>query len=143
MDASREAAMMLLREVVPVVLVGVCVLAGCSPDGPGTADPTPPGATTSSASSSGTPSADAALDDKVAEARRLVERDHGVDPAELEVVRAERVTWPDSSYGCPRGEQTYEPGPFPGYRIVLALGKRDFTYQGGEDTELQECLLLE
>ncbi len=135
--------MVQVRHVASLLLVCVCVLAGCSGDDPDAGVPSQPSSATASTPSAAMPSSDAGLEAKIAEAIRLVERDHGVDPAELEVVTAERVSWPDSSYGCPRGEQTYEPGPFPGFRVVLAHGKRDFTYLGGEDSELRECLFLE
>lgn len=80
---------------------------------------------------------------RVAEAKALAARERDARPEELVVVRAERVSWPDSAYGCPATERAYEAGPFPGYRIVLAHGDRSFTYTAAEDTELVECLFLE
>ncbi len=43
-----------------------------------------------------------------------------MDPAELKVVSAEEVTWPDASLGCPQPGQMYAQVLMPGWRIVFS-----------------------
>lgn len=127
------------RWMVSLLVVGLVGLSGCAADD---AEPDADTASTGATTSSITHPADA-LARRIEEAKRLAERDHGADPAELVVVRAEEVQWPDSGLGCPLTGRTYEPGPFPGYLVELGHGELEYTYMAGEDTELKECLFLE
>ncbi|MDB6160654.1 MAG: hypothetical protein JWO04_4360 [Gammaproteobacteria bacterium] len=54
----------------------------------------------------------------IARARETL-RTAGVDPSLLTVTRAEPVTWPDSSLGCPQAGIQYLQVLTPGYRIEL------------------------
>ena len=141
----HNAGMDLGRSLAAAVLLVAPVQAcddGAGPDG-----------TTSRPSSSRSPSSpttrptdaaiDGSLDSRVDDARVILVRDEGLDPDEVTLVRAERVEWPDSSYGCPNLEATYTPGPFPGYRIVLESQGQDYIYMGADDTEPRRCLFLD
>jgi len=54
----------------------------------------------------------------------------GVDAATVEVVRAETVTWPDASAGCPQPGQAYAQVLTPGYEIVLKVNGTQYIYRG-------------
>jgi hypothetical protein len=44
------------------------------------------------------------------------------------VLRAERVTWPDGSLGCPQPGRMYTMALVPGYRIRIQAGAEQFDY---------------
>jgi hypothetical protein len=134
-----EGGAMTPQWMVSLLVVGMVGLSGCAADD---AEPDADTASSSTRTSSSTDPADAVAR-RIEEAERLAVRDHGADPAELVVVRAEEVQWPDSGFGCPLTGRTYEPGPFPGYLVELGDGELEYTYMAGQDTELKECLFLE
>ena len=58
-----------------------------------------------------------------------------VEPGEIQVLRAERVTWRDSSAGCPEADQMYMQVLTEGARIILGLSGVEYSYHqttGGE-----------
>lgn len=57
----------------------------------------------------------------------------GLSEAEIRVVEAQAVTWPDSSLGCPEPGRMYLQVLTPGYRIVLEAGGRRYTYHAGRE----------
>jgi hypothetical protein len=73
----------------------------------------------------------AALDDA---ARRT-----GVARADLRVVSAEAVTWPDGAIGCPQPGMMYTQALVPGYRVVLQAGAERLHYHAGRDGQPRFC----
>jgi len=59
-------------------------------------------------------------------ARRL-----DVDPADVEVVSAELVTWRDGSLGCPQPGMVYTQALVDGTRVVLEVAGRRYEYHSG------------
>lgn len=57
----------------------------------------------------------------------------------IEVVRAERITWPDGSLGCPRPGMLYTQALVRGYFIQLRAGDRHWNYHGGRGGPPQLC----
>ena len=55
----------------------------------------------------------------------------GVDPAEVTVVSAEAVTFPDGGLGCPEPGMMYTQVLTPGYRVVVEAGGREYDYRAG------------
>jgi hypothetical protein len=53
-----------------------------------------------------------------------------VEPAVVVIVETRAVTWPDSSLGCPVPGMKFRQIPVDGYRILLRVGGRDFSYHG-------------
>jgi len=51
-----------------------------------------------------------------------------VEPGEIQVLRAERVTWRDSSAGCPESGQMYMQVLTEGARVVLGFSGIEFRY---------------
>jgi hypothetical protein len=136
MDLGRSLA-------AAVLLVAPVQACGDGDGGGGGGDPTGTSSPSSPTTSPTEPATDGSLDSKVDNARDSLARDEGLDPEEVTLVRAERVEWPDSSYGCPSLEGTYTPGPFPGYRIVLKAEGQDYIYLGADDSDPRRCLFLD
>lgn len=62
-----------------------------------------------------------------------------VDPAEIEVLRFEEVTWPDGSLGCPEPGKFYTQAQVEGHRVILGVDDRVFLYHAGSDAEPRLC----
>ena len=63
----------------------------------------------------------------------------GVEPQEIEVVVAERVTWPDGSLGCPKPGMSYTQALVEGSRVVLGHDERVYVYNAGTDDQPFLC----
>ena len=64
----------------------------------------------------------------------------GVDPADIDVVAHEQVTWPDGSLGCPKPGYSYTQALVDGYRIVLRAGAEDYAYHGADGQKPFRCV---
>ena len=53
----------------------------------------------------------------------------GVGVAEIETVRAQAMTWPDGSLGCPEPGQTYTQALVDGYHVVLDAAGESLDYR--------------
>lgn len=62
-----------------------------------------------------------------------------VAPATIEVARAERVTWPDGSLGCPRPGMLYTQALVRGYFVQLHANDRHWNYHGGRGGPPHYC----
>jgi hypothetical protein len=63
-----------------------------------------------------------------------------VSSEEIQVVRAEATTWPDTSLGCPQPGMRYPQIPQDGALIHLKIGHRVYRYHtGGHRTEPFLC----
>ena len=103
-------------------------LAGCSdetpPDRPEeTAVEETPTGSTGPAPGSGSPAVLASVEDLATSL--------GVDPAEVEVVAVEEVTWRDGSRGCAQPGMAYTQALIDGSRITLRAGGRTYEYHSG------------
>jgi hypothetical protein len=68
----------------------------------------------------------------------------GNDPTEITLESIEAVDWPDSTLDCPPVEGESEPGPVPGYRIVLTAAGETYEYHGSAgDSEPMRCASTE
>ncbi|MCO5176188.1 MAG: hypothetical protein M9890_04330 [Thermomicrobiales bacterium] len=68
---------------------------------------------------------------RVDAARRDLSERAQIQADEIEVVRAERVTWPDGSVGCPRPGMRYTQALVPGCFVQLRAQGRLWNYHGG------------
>ena len=59
----------------------------------------------------------------------------GGDPDAIEVLKAERVTWPNGALGCPQPGMMYTEALVGGFQVVLATDHRTrvFDYHAGAD----------
>jgi hypothetical protein len=72
------------------------------------------------------PGAQPLVDQAIADlAQRL-----SIGASEIELVRFEAVTWPDSSLGCPQPDMAYMQVLVEGYLIVLRAGQDTYEYHG-------------
>ena len=55
----------------------------------------------------------------------------GLEPAEIEVVDVEEVTWRDGSLGCARPDVMYTQALIDGSRITLRVGETAYEYHSG------------
>jgi hypothetical protein len=62
-----------------------------------------------------------------------------VAPDSVEVIRAEQVTWPDGSLGCPRPGMSYSQALVDGYRVILEHAGRIYLYHAGTDGPIFLC----
>ena len=120
-DGLRNRPILVRRQSVMrhvrVALSALALLAGCGSDDDdgGDATTTVPGSPGTSVPGTGSDGAD-----EEAAVADLAER-QGADPADIEVVSVENVTWPDSSLGCPEEGMQYAQVLTDGVLIVLEL----------------------
>ena len=64
----------------------------------------------------------------------------GITTAEITLVSAEAVVWPDTSLGCPQPDMLYRQVPEDGALIILRVDDREYEYHsgGGRDPFLCE-----
>ena len=124
------------------VLLSVVILSACAVSGdegssttstaPGGPDTTagPETTTTQPEETTTVPTAPAST---VEEAVTLLAAHLRVDVEEIGVVKAEAVTWPDSSLGCPEPGELYTQALVDGSQVVLRHGDRMYDYHAGSD----------
>lgn len=62
-----------------------------------------------------------------------------VDPAEVEVVSVEEVTWRDGSRGCAQPGMAYTQALVDGSRITLRAGGKTYEYHAGGSRPPERC----
>jgi hypothetical protein len=113
---------------------GVLVLAmACAPAAQPTPEPTPTPETTPMLPQTDLPEA---ITQPIFE--DVTER-AGVSLAAIEVVRAEAVTWPDPSLGCPQPGMVYPQVLVDGYWVVLQVDGTEYDYRGSGVGEFILC----
>jgi len=73
-----------------------------------------------------------ALQAKVDAAAQDAARRTQLEPAQLRVVLAEAVTWPDGSLGCPQPGREYSQVLVAGYRIRIIAGDSTLEYHASQ-----------
>jgi len=58
---------------------------------------------------------------------------------QIELIRAESVTWPDASLGCPQPGMVYADVLTPGYVILLTANNQEYEYHASRGTEIVYC----
>lgn len=138
---------MSVQEKVPVLLLGLLVVAcgatGGDADGTTTtsADSTtttaapPDSTTTSTIGDPEMPDQEAVTDAAKADlAERL-----GVLPEDVSVVQVRQVDWPDTALGCPEEGMAYSQVIVPGLQVLLQVAGRVFDYHAGSDGQAFLC----
>ncbi len=74
---------------------------------------------------------DAYVENQVALSRADLALRLSLDPAQIEVVDAASVTWPDGSLGCPKPGMMYTQALVDGLRICLRVGEQVYAYHSG------------
>ena len=75
------------------------------------------------------------LDEIIADASERLD----VAVAEIVVVRAEAVTWPDGSLGCPEPGIVYTQALVAGYWVVIELDEQQLDYRVGRQGSFRLC----
>jgi hypothetical protein len=75
------------------------------------------------------------LDEIIADAAERLD----VEASEIVVVRAEAVTWPDGSLGCPEPGIVYTQALVPGYWVVLDADEQQLDYRVGRQGSFRLC----
>lgn len=73
---------------------------------------------------------DPQLEPFVTQARSDLANHLEIDPAEIDILDAGFVTWPNSALGCPAPDMMYTQALVPGYRIALNAGGERHEYHG-------------
>ena len=81
----------------------------------------------------------ASLTDRAEMAATLLAKRLQVPRDSVEIVRVERVTWPNGAAGCPRPGMVYTQALIDGYRVILAQGGREHAYHGVAGAEPFYC----
>jgi hypothetical protein len=122
-------------------IVGGCSAAGSS-NGPGSLRPSSPGPSMIPEESAGPSSSPGAIDlsasvvdPVVAEISRI----SGVPVAEVTIISAEAVIFPDGSLGCPVPGMAYTQMMTDGYTIVADAGETTYDYRG-TGSSFRRCL---
>lgn len=63
----------------------------------------------------------------------------GVSASTMRVLRAESVTWPDGSLGCPEPGMQYTQALVPGYWVEIAVGDDTLDYRLSEQGGMKLC----
>ena len=63
----------------------------------------------------------------------------GLAREDLEVIRAEQVTWPDGSLGCPEPGMAYTQALVDGYHVVIVAGDEELDYRVGSGGSFRLC----
>ncbi len=109
--------------------------AACGTDTDGATDPVGDDESSDDTTAPGSDDAadgEAHLADEVAAAVDDLADTADLDPADIEVVTTELVTWRDGSLGCPEPDQAYTQALVDGYRIVLRAEGTEYAYHGEE-----------
>ena len=134
----RRLPVLVAALTLPALLVGLAACGDAEPasdvgdepterDGPDADDP----ADVDDASGSDV-AGDGSLEPQVQEAIELLAADSAVDRDTVELVSAERVTWPDGALGCPEPDMMYTQALVEGYRIVLAVDGDEVAFHGAD-----------
>ena len=79
------------------------------------------------------------LDSAVEAARDDAARRTGAAPTQLELVSSQRVTWRDSSLGCPEPDMMYTQQLVPGFRVRLRVKGAVLDYHASESGTIVLC----
>ena len=63
----------------------------------------------------------------------------GVGVDQVQLVRAERVTWSDGSLGCPEEGMGYTQALVPGYRVVIEAAGEELHFHAGQGGDFRYC----
>src|SRR5918999_697742 len=63
----------------------------------------------------------------------------GAEPAEIEVLRSQSITWNDGSLGCPKPGMVYTQALVDGYWVVLSYQGQEFDYRVNEHEAFFLC----
>jgi hypothetical protein len=90
----------------------------------------------SAAAMAGTTEAPAELLDKI---RAALATEQGIAAADVKVISAVAVNWPNGAMGCAKPGRMYTQAIVPGYRVVLEAGGKQFAYNASTRGAYKRC----
>ncbi len=63
----------------------------------------------------------------------------GLNAADVKVVSAQSMNWPNGAIGCPRPGVMYTQAIVPGYRVVLEVAGERFAYHASKKGQFKLC----
>lgn len=85
------------------------------------------------------PEKDLTLEETQARLQSQVSVQLKVAAEDIQVTEAEARTWPDASLGCEGRRRLMGRSPVQGYRFVLAVGEKRFTYHADTRGSFRRC----
>lgn len=82
---------------------------------------------------------DLSLDESVESARENLAERLEASEADIEVVEARRVVWPDGAMGCPEPDMMYTQALIGGFYIVLEAAGERYAYHAGREGHPFHC----
>jgi len=79
------------------------------------------------------------LEEAVEAATEELAAQTGTPAGEIEVVRAQAVTWANGALGCPEEDMMYTQALVEGYFILLRSGGEEHAYHAGRDGQPFHC----
>ena len=76
---------------------------------------------------------------QVSQAKEDLAKRLRVQTSDIELLKFEAVTWPDSSLGCPQPGMAYAEVLTPGYLIILTTNNIEYEYHASKGTEVIYC----
>ena len=122
-----------MKSIFRMMIICALGLAGCSSGAPTDATET------TDAKEKRNMSIDPQLQSFVSQARSDLARRLETEEAEITVINAEYVTWPNSALGCPEPDMMYTQALVPGYRIRLRADGALHQYHGANDRPPSHC----
>jgi len=122
-----------MKSIFRMMIICALGLAGCSSEAPTDANET------TDAKEKRNMSIDPQLESFVSQARSDLARRLETEEAEITVINAEYVTWPNSALGCPEPDMMYTQALVPGYRIRLRADGALHHYHGANDRPPSHC----
>ncbi len=65
--------------------------------------------------------------------------EQGVSAADVKVISAQPVNWPNGALGCPKPGMMYTQAIVPGYRVELEAAGHRFTYHASTRGSIKRC----
>jgi hypothetical protein len=77
--------------------------------------------------------------DAVEKLRAELASEQGVGVADVKVLSAQAVNWPNGALGCPQPGRMYTQAIVPGYRVELEAGGKRFSYHASTKGGFKRC----
>lgn len=77
--------------------------------------------------------------EKLQQLRSELASQKGLNAADVKVISAESVNWPNGAIGCPRPGAMYTQAIVPGYRVVLEAAGERFAYHASTKGQFRLC----
>jgi hypothetical protein len=127
------------RPFAALCLIGTALLSGCAMAQPGNPS-APTRVQTAPAQAAAAQPVDTEVPAELLDRMRAeLAKEQGVSAADVKVISAQAVSWPNGALGCPKPGVMYTQAIVPGYRVELEASGRRFTYHASTRGALKRC----